>query len=182
MPHSQIQPPDIFHVTAAVGWLELGNATEAAAELDQLPAATRSHPDVLEIRWQIHAARQEWDNCRQLALALTDADPERTSGWINLAYAVRRATGGSLEQAAEILTRVADKFPADLIIPFNLACYHCQLGQLDGARLWLTTAFNRAIAVNQLESLRTMTLAEKDLEPLWQEMTRNPSWFPKKSE
>jgi hypothetical protein len=75
MPYSKIQPPDIFHLSAAVGWLELGNPIEAAAELDQLSTSVRSHPDVLEVCWQISAEQKNWDACRDVALALTRADP-----------------------------------------------------------------------------------------------------------
>ena len=37
-----------MHLTAAQGWLELGNHEEAFEELEQIDAPLRGHPDVLE--------------------------------------------------------------------------------------------------------------------------------------
>ena len=45
-----LEPPDSFHLEAAVGWLELGNHLEANEELDQITASLRAHPDVLLVR------------------------------------------------------------------------------------------------------------------------------------
>ena len=49
----KLEPPETHHVSAAIGWLGLGNVAEAKAELRQLYAAWQNHPDVLEIRWEI---------------------------------------------------------------------------------------------------------------------------------
>jgi hypothetical protein len=56
------------------------------------------------------------------------------------------------------------------------------MGQLDTARQWLTTAFGRAIAAGNLPQLREMTLAEKDLEPMWKEIIADPRWMIKSKE
>ena len=45
-----LQPPDSMHLTAAQGWLELGNHEEAFEELEQIDAPLRGHLDVLEVR------------------------------------------------------------------------------------------------------------------------------------
>ena len=47
-----------MHLTAAQGWLELGNHEEAFEELEQIDAPLRGHPDVLEVRWGIYASSQ----------------------------------------------------------------------------------------------------------------------------
>ena len=44
---------------------------------------------------------------------------------------------------------------------FNLACYDCQLGQLDDAKLWLQRAFELK------PQFRLKSLEDDDLEPLW---------------
>jgi hypothetical protein len=44
------------HLNAALGWLELGDHVEAYAELENITPALRSHPAVLELRWQISAS------------------------------------------------------------------------------------------------------------------------------
>lgn len=46
-------------------------------------------------------------------------------------------------------------------IPFNLACYYCQLGDLEGAKDSLKQAF----AIDP--SWRLAALEDDDLEPLW---------------
>ena len=51
-----LQPPDSMHLTAAQGWLELGNHEEAFEELEKIDAPLRGHPDVLEVRWGIYAS------------------------------------------------------------------------------------------------------------------------------
>src|SRR6266478_4090747 len=53
--------PDSLHVLAAQGWLELGNHQEADEELEKIAVSLRSHPDVLEVLWQIYAKAQKWD-------------------------------------------------------------------------------------------------------------------------
>jgi hypothetical protein len=54
-PVKPLDPPDSLHLRAAQGWLELGDHLEANSELDKITAFLRSHPDVLELRWQIYA-------------------------------------------------------------------------------------------------------------------------------
>ena len=44
-----LQPPDSFHVLAASGWLDLGNAAEAKHELQKVAPESQKHPDVLKV-------------------------------------------------------------------------------------------------------------------------------------
>src|SRR5206468_1975201 len=62
-----LQPPSSHFAIAAQGWLELGNAKEALKELGQVDRAYWNHPDVLELRWQIHAAEQNWERALMVA-------------------------------------------------------------------------------------------------------------------
>jgi len=43
-----LEPPDSHYVSAAVGWLELGNAHEPAAELQAVASPLARHPAVLQ--------------------------------------------------------------------------------------------------------------------------------------
>jgi hypothetical protein len=52
------------------------------------------------------------------------------------------------------------------VIPYNLACYACQLGDLDDARRWL----ERAVALRSRADLRRLALNDHDLQPLWDEI------------
>src|ERR1041385_4172048 len=53
--------PNTHHLSAAIGWLELGNPTEAKLELEKLTPAARQPPDVLEARWLICAEGKDWE-------------------------------------------------------------------------------------------------------------------------
>ena len=50
--------PDLRHLQAAQGWLELGNHLEANEELENITPKYRAHLAVLELRWQIYAKAQ----------------------------------------------------------------------------------------------------------------------------
>ena len=66
-----LEPPDTHHLSAAIGWLELGNPDEANQDLARISSAMRVHPEVLEARWQIHARASEWEACVSLARQIT---------------------------------------------------------------------------------------------------------------
>jgi Flp pilus assembly protein TadD len=161
-----LEPPDTHCLSAAAGWLGLGNLREAEAELRQISTTQQDHPDVLEVRWLLCADQEDWAEGLRLARLLVQTAPERASGWLHQAYALRRAPGGSLEQACEALLPAADRFPQEAIIPYNLACYTAQMQQLDAARRWL----RRALTVGKPEQIKPMALADSDLEPLWPEI------------
>jgi hypothetical protein len=162
----KLEPPDTHHFSAAIGWLELGNLEEARAELAHISSGWQEHPDVLEVRWAVAAEAKCWEEGLQVAQALLRAAPERSSGWLHQAYALRRAPGGGVQKAWDALLPGFDKFPKEPTIPFNLACYACQLRQLEAARDWL----KRAVAVGGKEKIKRMALSDSDLELLWGEI------------
>jgi hypothetical protein len=162
----KLEPPDTHYFLAAIGWMELGNLVEAQAELAQISPAQQEHPDVLEVRWLVSAEQKRWEEGLQIAQALLRRAPKRSSGWLHQAYALRRVPDGGVQKAWEALLPASDKFPKELIIPFNLSCYACQLQQLDTARDWL----KRAVAVGGKEKIKQMALKDSDLEPLWDEI------------
>lgn len=165
---AKLEPPDLHYWNAANGWLGLGRRDEAMMELQYISAENQRHPDVLETRWAIYVQESQWDDAIEVARKLVQRAPERASGWLNHAYAVRRAPGGSLAQAWDVLRPVADKFPKDPIVHFNLACYACQMGQLDEARDWL----RRALKAGDKEQIKLMALVDEDLAPLWPEIRK----------
>src|SRR5689334_1809760 len=121
--------PDIHHLRAAQGWLELGNHLEANVELENIAPEIRSHPDVLELRFQIFAKESKWDACRDIAESITKQAPERVIGWLHLAYSIRRASNGSVEAALDVLHTISEKFNDVWEIPYNLSCYCSVLGR-----------------------------------------------------
>jgi len=157
---------DLHHLRAAVGWLELGSHLEADKELNNITSTARSNPEVLGIRWLIYAKESKWDACKDIARAITTQAPGRVVGWLHYAYATRRATGGSVQAAFDILNSVADKFPEEQTLIYNLACYQCQLGNLPEARNLL----EKALDIGDPKKLKLMALDDPDLEPLWRDI------------
>lgn len=163
-----IEPPDSHFLSAAVGWMELGNPAEAKAELAQLRPGLMEHPDVLEVRWLLSASEQNWNEGLIIARLLVERAPERASGWLHLAYALRRVPSGGIQQAWSALVPAFDKFPKEPIISYNLSCYACQMNQLDLARSWL----DRATGLAGKDAIRHMALCDEDLRPLWPEIRK----------
>jgi tetratricopeptide (TPR) repeat protein len=164
----ELEPPDSHTVSAALGWLQLGNPAEAKAELAEIGSENLHHPDVLEARWMILAQESDWIAALPVAHSIVKQAPDRASGWLHFAYALRRVPEGGLDAAWHALLPASDKFPAEPVIPYNLACYACQMGQFDEARKWLT----RALKVGKREEIRRMALDDLDLQPLWEELRK----------
>lgn len=162
----ELGPPDTHFLSAALGWMELGNCTEAKAELAKVSASLDAHPTVLEVRWAIHATEKDWPQALVAAEKLVESEPARAVGWLHRAYALRRVPGGGLQTAWKALLPAVDRFPEEATIPYNLACYSCQMGDLDEARRWL----RRALGVGEQRKIRAMAEIDPDLEPLWAEI------------
>ena len=147
-----------------MGWLELGNPMEAGEEIARISPALLDHPDVLEVRWEVCASGRSWDAAHAVAETLVRTAPDRSSGWVHRAYALRRKPGGGLGPAWEALHPAAGKFPKVPIIPYNLACYAAQLGRLDEAMDWLRRA---AKAGGDTKAIKRMAMRDDDLKALW---------------
>jgi hypothetical protein len=160
----QLGPPDSHHLLAAQGWLELENPSEAGEEIARISPGNLEHPDVLEMRWAVCAAGERWEAGLEVAEALLRIAPERPSGWLHRAYALRRVKGGGLERAWEALRPGYDKFPKAEVIAYNLSCYAAQLGRLDEAWEWLHKTME---AAGDVDAIKNMALADMDLQALW---------------
>ena len=161
-----LEPPDTHHLSAAIGWLELGNPAEAEAELGKVNPACQQHPDVLEVRWLLCAEQRDWPAALTAARAILQAAPDRASGWLHQAYALRCVSDGGVEKAWDALLPAFANFPKEPVIAYNLACYGCQMNRLTEARTW----FRRALKIGGKERIKEMALCDSDLEPLWAEI------------
>ncbi|HWX19763.1 MAG TPA: tetratricopeptide repeat protein [Candidatus Binatia bacterium] len=161
-----LEPPDTHHVAAALGWLGLGDLAEAKSELAHIGPARQFHPDVLEARWLLCAEEGRWEEGLKVSRALLHNAPERSSGWLHQAYALRRVPDGSVKKAWEALLPAFDKFPSEAIISYNLSCYACQMSQLEAARVWL----KRALVIGGKGHIKEMALQDPDLQVLWEEI------------
>jgi tetratricopeptide (TPR) repeat protein len=164
----KLEPPDTHHLSAAIGWMELGNLAEAEADLNRISAAHQCHPDVLEVRWIILAEGKRWEAALGTARVLLKMAPNRSSGWLHQAYALRRATKDGLKLAWDALLPAHKKFPRESTIPYNLSCYACQMNQLEEARGW----FRRALLLGNREQIKQMALNDPDLLPLRDEIRK----------
>jgi uncharacterized protein HemY len=162
-----LEPPDIYHLSAAVGWLELGDWREADTELRKIASGARTHTDVVEIQLQIYVKAENWDMVALLAKGLCHVNPRMPQFWISLAYATAHRRKGGLLAAKEILIRAQQKLPGEPMIAYNLASYECQLGNPKAARKWLEKAFE----AGDSKKLKLMALDDPDLEALWAEIS-----------
>lgn len=165
-PMSQLQPPDTHHWSAAEGWLELGNYREALAELDLISAGEQRRLEVLSLRWNITAQLKQWEACVALADTILELAPKQVFGWIHRSFALHELK--RTREARDLLLPAVKRFPKSQTIPYNLACYECQLGDLAAARDW----FRRALQLRNPSALRTQALADIDLKPLWPEIQK----------
>jgi Flp pilus assembly protein TadD len=74
------------------------------------------------------------------------------------------------QEAHDLLLPALKRFPKETTIPYNLACYTSQLGDLPAARKW----FQRVLVLGKspAEKLQRLTAAleDVDLKPLWREL------------
>ena len=155
-------------LNAVVGWLELGNTREARVELEALPKNFEKNAEILDLRWLLHAREGDWAGALKVAQRFVELHPEDPSGWLHRAYALRRVAEGGVRKALDVLRPAFEGFPSEPVIPFNLACYECQLDNLPEARRWLEEAFKRG----DKKRLTAMALADDDLEKLWPELRK----------
>ena len=161
-----LEPPDSHYLSAASGWLGLDNWQEANEELEKITPGNRFHPSVLLVRYEVYARGEKWNLADEIARELIQVRPEEPQFWIWHAYATRRMPGGGIPQAREILSKAQQLIPEDSLIPYNLGCYECRLGNLQAA--W--TLLERAFALGDSKIYKSMALEDRDLEPLWEKI------------
>lgn len=151
--------PDSHYLDAAEGWLGLGDGQSASDELDRISPAYRSHPGVLEVRYEIEARAGRWARCIDIAETLVKSCPRSSFGWIRRSFALHELK--RTDEAFEKLLPVVKKFPKDWVIPYNLACYSAQLGRISDSGEW----FKKALAIDE-HAARRAALDDPDLVPL----------------
>lgn len=161
-----LKPPNSHHLSAAIGWLGLGNWREANEELENIAPELRAHPSVLLVRHEVYAKAGKWDLAAELATAIRKINPDEPGVWIALSYAMRRKSGGGVAAAKKVLVEAQQLFPNEAIIAYNLACYECQLGNRGEAWKWLESAFD----LGDAKKLKLMALEDPDLEKFWEEI------------
>ena len=146
--------------TVAIGYLELGMLQDAWDSLEEIPTEEHHLPTVLQIRLEIYRRMEKYEGMGTMAEHLTKCFPEDAQYWISLAYAQRRHL--DLQTAEKTLLEAQKRFPEEATIPYNLACYACQLGRLDEARKKL------AKAIELEPAFKKAALEDEDLKAIWE--------------
>ena len=157
-----LEPNERKHLSAAEGFFELGMYLEADAELDKIDPYCRATPEVLAVRVEIYRALEKWELMQVVAEKLANYDPAKAEWALAFAYATRRAA--SIKNAREILLNTLRLHPNDPSVHYNLACYECQLGNLQVAKQHL------AQATKADSRFKLVALNDPDLESLWSEV------------
>src|SRR5262245_55372904 len=117
-----------FALSAAEGWLMLGCLAEAEQELEAIRAENLSQADVVCVRWAVIFRAKRWERAHAVAEMWCWTMPEALEAWIALANSTREFEG--LEKAKQILLDTTRRFPRAWVVPYNLACYCSQSGEI----------------------------------------------------
>lgn len=135
---------------------------EASDELESIEGADRLSPDTLGVRCSLYFIAKKWDFLEVVARRLAKDEPKRSDGWITWAFALKET--GRVEEAREVLVQAERFHPLSGNVHYNLACYHCLLGDQSEARKRLRKAC-------QLESRwKEKALDDPDLKAMWDEI------------
>ena len=153
-------PDDVlWHLQRCDGFLDLKMIDKARRELEPIGAIHRQSDPFIEAELRLAMADNRWSDATQFARTLNVRRPDEPVFCIQLAYSIRRAE--SIEAARDILLDAKNRFPKIAVIPFNLACYECQLGHPDEAMVFLEKAFKLDA------SFREQASEDDDLKPIW---------------
>ena len=121
------------HLRHAAGYLGLGRLNEAAAELEAIEGEDRLSVEVMAVRADLYMEAKQWDPLIAVTRELNRQRPCFGKGWIFRAYALRE-----LNRVAEAKAVLLEAEPMHgercEVLHYNLACYHCLLGELPEAR------------------------------------------------
>lgn len=139
---------------------------DANVEIEQVTPESRHFPEVLAVGVEIYRTLEKWELSKVVSRKLASLAPDEPHWRVGWAYATRGAE--SLESARLILLEAAECRPRIAISHFKLACYECQIGELEVAKARLRDAF-------ELNGrLRAVALEDADLVPLWN--SRGGEW------
>lgn len=145
------------------GYLGLGMLRQAAAEVRAFAAKDRKLPAVLAAKAEVHLESKDWEQLIATGSELAEQHPGTPQGWIHWAYALREL--GRIKEALEVLQAAEPLHPKVGVIHFNLACYHCLLGEMPSAKKRL----ERACRIKS--DWKKAALEDPDLKELWEHFT-----------
>lgn len=132
---------------------------DADAKLEEIDPDVRHVPEVLAVRLQSYCGLKKWELMQTVASKLAKHDPNEVQWAVSWAYATRRAD--SIEIARNILLHALERHPEATILHFNLACYECQLVNMEEAKERLGRTVELA------PQWRMLAMEDEDLKLLW---------------
>jgi tetratricopeptide (TPR) repeat protein len=154
-----LSPADARHLCAAEGYIELGMFGEADAELQEIDPACPIVEETIVLKLCIYAGTQQWDKARELAVKISQHDPDNPQWAIWSASAAYRLE--SVEAAKGILLHALETHPDNANIHYNLSRYETRLQHFKTARRHLA----RAIQLDP--RFKLVAMSDDDLQPLW---------------
>lgn len=151
-----------YQLSAASGWLDLGNHLEANEELEKLPPLLRAHPEVLKVRLRVYEAAGKWVEYAIIAEGAAERysnDPD-----FYVAYALGKFQTKQYECAAEFLLYHSTDFPMTWEWAYLLAGVLAVLERPVEAREWLGKAFELS---PDPDKLKLRALDEPELQTIW---------------
>ena len=124
---------------AAQGYLELGMAEEALAELSSLPPIESSDPDIIELRLHVLMEAKRWPDALTAAEELLRASPSAVPGYIHGAFALHELRRTA--EARDLLLKGPEELRKDPTFHYNVGCYEAVLGNSEAALASLRQSF-----------------------------------------
>jgi tetratricopeptide (TPR) repeat protein len=126
-------------ILAAQGYLELGMAEEALAELSSVPTSESTDPDILELRLHILMQVGNWNEALSCSEELIRLMPEDLPAYIHGAFALHEL--GRTREARDFLQKGPDSLRKDPTFHYNIGCYEAVLGNRGAALRSLNDSF-----------------------------------------
>ena len=148
---------------AAQGYLELGMAEEALAELSTLSQTDIPDPDIIELRLHILMQAKRWAEALSTAEELRRIHPDALPAYIHGAFALHEL--GRTTEARDLLLKGPEQLRKDPTFHYNVGCYEAVLGNREAALQSLEQSF----ALD--ETYRDFARQDPDLALLREELT-----------
>ena len=157
---NDLTPSEMHRLNAAKGCCDLHAFSSAMEELSKISPESQSHPDVLEVRWQVLMNTRQFEAALKVANSLLVLRPEKPVSWTYLTSALLKT--GQDEQAYSTLKDACERFPNDEVLHYGLALICCSFQYLGEAKFHLAQAIELGGNAVKLQALE-----DEGLKPLW---------------
>lgn len=144
---------------AADGYLYLGLAPEALAELEAIAVTDKADAAVMLARIRVLLHLRRWKEAESLSSEGSQMHQDEEEFTVQRAFALHQMRRG--EKAIEVLLAAPEWIRRTGILHYNLACYEARLGDLKIAQ----QCINAAIQLNA--AMKKNAHHDPDLQDLW---------------